>query len=68
MQQKGNKFATELQGGYKLTNDGQYKTDKNGYCLELTDTEKAFRSGYLQARKDSAKAYKATKKKKKDKK
>ena len=57
----GRKFADELGNGVKQTNNGMIKYNKNGQHVRLTDTEKAYRSGYLQARKDSAKAYKANK-------
>ena len=61
--EKARKFADELGNGVKQTNKGSLKYDKNGNYARLSDTEKAYRSGYLDARKDSAKAYKATKKK-----
>ena len=57
--EKGAKFAKELKRGYKFTNDGIPKRDNEKNALMLTDTEKAFRSGYLSARKDSANVYKA---------
>ena len=61
--QKGRKFASELNTGMHYTNDGSYKPDRNGE-IGLTDTQKAYRSGYLDARKDNAKAYKHNLKKK----
>lgn len=57
--EKGRKFADELGNGIKLTNDGMLKMTSLGTPVRLTDTEKAYRSGYLAARKDNAKAYKA---------
>lgn len=60
--EKGRKFADELRNGAKQTNDGYIKFGKSGKPVKLTDTEKAFRSGYLTAQKDSAKAYNARKK------
>ncbi len=60
--EKGEKFAKELKGGFKRTNSGQYKTDKNKKGIRLTNEERAYRSGYLDARNDSAKAYKSKKK------
>ena len=57
--EKGRKFADELHNGIKLTNSGHLKYNRNGGYIKLTNTEKAFRSGYLQARKDGARAYKA---------
>lgn len=62
--EKGNKYACELQGNYPLTNDGKYKMDKDGIVQPLSDTQKAYRSGYLDARKDIGKAYASIKNKK----
>lgn len=61
--EKGAKYADELRNGIRYTNDGRYKADKDGVVMELTDEQRAFRSGYLTAQKDAAKAYKARKKK-----
>jgi len=61
--EKGRKFASELGAGVKYTNAGEVKYDKNNKPVTLSNTQKAFRSGYLQARKDGARAYKASKKK-----
>ncbi len=57
--EKARKFADELGNGVKQTNTGMIKFGKNGQPVKLTDSEKSFRSGYLQARKDSAKAFKS---------
>lgn len=57
--EKARKFADELGNGVKVTNKGMLKFGKDGKPVKLTDTEKSFRSGYLQARKDSAQAYKS---------
>lgn len=57
--EKGDKFADELRNGVHLTNDKRVKFRKNGKPRKLNDTEKAYRSGYLAARKDSAKCYNA---------
>ncbi len=62
--EKGGKFAKELKQGVKRTNAGGFKLTKEGKGIKLTDTEKAYRSGYLDARKDSANAYKASKRRK----
>lgn len=62
--EKGGKFARELKSGIGETNLGEVKTHKNGKPKKLSDTQKSYRSGYLQARKDSAAAYKAKHKKK----
>ena len=57
--EKARKFADELGNGVKQTNTGMIKFDKSGKPVKLTDTEKSFRSGYLQARQDNAKAFKS---------
>lgn len=54
---KGKKYAAELKNNKRYTNDSKPK-DK-----PLTKEGRAYRSGYLQARKDSAKAWKAKNKK-----
>lgn len=56
--EKGKKFAFELKSGTPQTNNGLLKTDKNGKIRSLTKEQRAYRSGYLDAQKDSAKAYK----------
>ena len=62
--QKGAKAATELKKGVKMTNFGQVKRNKDGSPRKLNTKERAYRAGYLDARNDNAKAYKANKKKK----
>lgn len=57
--EKSAKAAAELKLGVKLTNDAQFKCDEFGNVIPLTDTEKAWRSGVLFARKDSANCYNA---------
>ncbi len=59
--EKARKFADELGNGVKQTNRGMIKFDKGGKPVKLSDTEKSYRSGYLQARKDSAKAFNSKK-------
>ena len=61
--EKGRKFALELKEGHRYTNAGKLKADEDG-PIPLSDTEKAWRSGYLSAQKDSANAWKARNKKK----
>lgn len=61
--EKAGKFAYELKQGYRMTNDGKYKADKNGTVLGLNASQASYRMGYLQARKDSAKCYNAKKRK-----
>ena len=58
---KGKKYAAELKRGTRFTNDGKQKTTKSGKKLSLSNTQKAYRSGYLQARVDNAKAFNARK-------
>lgn len=60
--QKANKFAAELRTGMHYTNDGSYKPDKDGE-IGLTKAQRAYRSGYLDARSDGAKAWKHNQKK-----
>lgn len=57
--EKGKKAAAELKMGVHLTNDRQVKYDAYGNAIPLTDTEKAWRSGLLAARQDSADCYNA---------
>ena len=59
--EKGNKYASELRDGIHKTNMHLPKTTRTGEIIGLSNTEKAWRSGYLAAQKDSAKAYKAKK-------
>ncbi len=56
---KGAKYAKELEHNVGITNDGFVKKDKKGRVIKLTDKQRSYRSGYLDARKDAAKAYKA---------
>lgn len=60
--QKAEKYACELRERHAMTNDGRFKADEDG-PFPLTDTQKAYRSGYLDARKDSARAYNYNKRK-----
>ena len=61
--EKGHKYAREIKDNMKFTNDGQVKCDDTGYVPPLTDEERSYRAGYLDAQKDSAKCYKARQKK-----
>lgn len=56
--EKARKFLVELNYDVALTNDGEQKTRKNGKPRTLSDTQKAFRAGYLAHQKDSNKAFK----------
>ena len=62
--ERGRKFADELGNGVKQTNNGLLKTDVLGKPVKLTEKERAYRAGYIDARKDNAKAYKHNQKKK----
>lgn len=57
---KGRKYAAELSQKAHVTNTGDLKVDKGGKVQRLTDTQAAWRGGYLQAQKDAAAAYKST--------
>ena len=59
--ERGEKFAKELKQNRKRTNAGSYKLDKDKKSIKLTKEERAYRAGYLDARSDGAKAYKAKK-------
>ena len=67
--QRGKKFAHELKINAKVTTMNQPKNvnKKTGVARGLKDTERAYRSGYLQARSDNAKAYNHNKNKKNNK-
>ena len=60
--EKAGKYAAELRTGMRYTNNGDYKPDKNGE-IGLSAEQRAYRSGYLDARKDSANAWKHNQKK-----
>ena len=62
--EKSKKFAYELKNRVRVTNDGNLKVDSNGAAYQLSDVQAAFRSGYLTARKDSARCYKSKNRKK----
>ena len=56
--QKAMKYAEELKNNMHFTNFGEVKTTKSGKIKRLNDNQKSWRSGYLTARKDNARAYK----------
>ena len=62
--EKKQKFQKELKYDRKVTNDGSFKRDKNKKGIPLTESEKAYRHGYISATIDSGKAYYARKSKK----
>lgn len=57
-QGKIGKFSMELKDKQRYTNDGQVKTNQNGEPTGLTSSQAAYRIGYLNACKDSAKIFK----------
>lgn len=61
--EKGRKYAAELKHGIKCTNDHKIKRMPDGSKIGLGDAERAYRAGYLDARKDSANCWKAQQKK-----
>lgn len=61
--EKAAKYADELRNGIRYTNDNRYKVDKDGVVLGLDKAQRAYRSSYLDARKDSANCYKYKQKK-----
>lgn len=62
--EKGKKYVTEIKTGMKTTNDGFIKKDEFNRVIKLDKTERAYRAGYLDSQKDSAKCYNAREKKK----
>lgn len=56
---KGAKYSAELKNGVRITNTGKRKKSDDGKPMKLTKAQRAYRSGYLNARKDNAKAYKS---------
>ena len=55
--ERAEKYVDELKTNSRFTNDrSSYKADKNG-DVSLTKEQRAFRAGYLEARKDSANAF-----------
>ena len=61
--EKGKKAAYELKKGMKFTNMGKPKQNPDGSPMTLNKAQRAYRAGYLDARKDNAKAYNYNKKK-----
>jgi len=55
------KYKNELESGVHITNDGDLKRNKSGDYLGLTPTEAAYRSGYIAAQADNARAYNSKK-------
>ena len=57
--EKGLKYSLEIKHKKALTNNGKRKIGEDGRQVRLNDTQLAWRAGYLQAQKDSAKAFKS---------
>lgn len=60
---KGEKYANELKSGVRTYNDGTIKRDEFNMPVDLTDSQRAYRSGYLDAQKDNARLFNAKKQK-----
>lgn len=63
--QKAKKYSVELKHNRALTNELVRKTTKSGNPKCLSNDARAYRAGYLDARKDSAGCYNAKRAKKK---
>lgn len=57
--EKGDKYARELRENKKYTNDYVLKKDDKGNPIPLTDSDRKYRCGYLNSRKDDAGAWKS---------
>ena len=57
--EKGEKYAKELKKGKKIRNDGSYALDDKKKSISLTKAQRAYRAGYLDAQKDSARCFKS---------
>ena len=62
--EKASKYADELRNGIRYTNDKRSKVNKKGVVMTVSKEGRAYRSEYLDARKDNANEYKANLKKK----
>ncbi len=58
---KAAKFADELRGGKRYTNEMQIKKDSQGKPLPLNRAQRRYRNGYITAMADRAEAYKSKK-------
>lgn len=62
--EKGTKYFNELVNDKKLTNTMNIKFNpKNGKPVRLSDTQRSYRQGYLDAQKDARKCYNSQQKK-----
>lgn len=57
--QRGRKYASELKEGVECTHTGKIYQNKNGEVFPLSDRQKSYRHGYLDARRDNANAWKS---------
>lgn len=57
--EKCRKYASQLHTKTAMTNEFKRKKDKNGKNIVLTDTQLAYRAGYLAHASDSQKAFRA---------
>ena len=55
--EKSRKYSYELKQNCQYTNNMERKCDSNGVVMCLSDSQRAYRAGYLNARSDSSKAY-----------
>lgn len=60
--QKARKYSVELKHGVGLTNELRRKRTKTGSIQKINKTQRAYRAGYLDARKDNAGMFKFKKK------
>ena len=58
--EKGTKYFDELMNDGRITNLGEIKFNKNGKKMRLSDTQRSYRQGYLDAQKDSRKCFNAS--------
>ena len=65
--EKGEKYGAELKSSIRMTNKLEPKTDRDGQISELSPSQRAYRAGYLDARRDSADVHLAKKAKAGDK-
>lgn len=61
--EKSRKYAVEVKHGYAKTNRNETKRTKDGKGVKLTKEQRAYRAGYLDRGKDSARCFNSKKKK-----
>lgn len=57
--EKSRKYATELKFGYAKTNRNETKRTADGKAIKLTNTQLAYRAGYIDRGKDSTNCFNA---------